>query len=583
MGEQPELDDEALDQPGLRELREAVATRFRRGLPPRASVVQDGIAGVSVAVANVPDGMANGILVGVSPIHGLYATMLGPLVGGIFSSSQLMVITTTAAASLTASQSLASLPAETRPRALFALAALAGVFLTLSGLLGVARLTRFVSYSVLTGFLAGISVLLVLSQLPTVTGYAAHGGNKVAQTVDLAAHPGSIDPATLVVAAVTLVLALLLPRTRLGPLGRLVAIAVPSALVALIGLESVQVVRDMGAIPRGVPRPEWPSFLEFAPAVATGALSVAVVVLVQGVGVSQNAPKNPGGGRASVQRDIVAQGLANMASGLFRGLPVGGSLSATALGVLAGARTRWSSIFAALGMAVIVLGVPELVSLVAMPSLGALLILAGIGGLKPRELLAVVRTGWPSLLAAVTTFLGTLFLPIQAAVALGVVLSALLYVSESSTDVSVVELAERDDGRMDERAPPPRLPSRRVTTLDVYGHLFYAGARTLERLLPTPRDAERPVVVLRLRGRRTVGATLIDILARYAAALQAAGGRLYLSGVAAEAYDQIVRTGKLRLTGPVRAYESTPVLGESTREARADAETWLASRGDDSA
>ena len=569
-----------LDQPGLRELREAVATRLRRGLPPRASIAHDGVAGVSVAVANVPDGMANGLLVGVSPIHGLYATMLGPFVGGIASSSQLMVITTTAAASLTAGQSLASLPAATRAQALFVLVALAGLFLTAFGLLGLARLTRFVSYSVLTGFLAGISILLVLSQLPTVTGYAATGGNKVAQTVDLAAHAGAMDPATVAMAALTLVLAVLLPRTRLGSLGRLVAIAVPSAVVGLAGLRTVQVVRDVGAITGGVPLPEMPSFLRYAPVVVTGALSVALVVLVQGVGVSGNVP-NPDGSRTSVRRDIVAQGVANIASGLFRGLPVGGSLSATALGVIAGARTRWTSIFAGLGMAVIVLGVPELVSLVAMPSLGALLILAGLGGLKPHELRAVSRTGWPSLLAGATTFLATLFLPIQAAVGLGVVLSALLYVGTSSTDVSVVELVERDDGRLEEREPRDRLASHQATTLDVYGHLFYAGARTFERLLPTPRGAERPVVVLRLRGRRALGATLIDVLARYAAALHEAGGRLYLSGVGREAYDQIVRTGKLRLSGPVRAYEATSVLGESTREAGADARAWLVALDDE--
>ena len=152
----------ALDQPGLAELREAVATGLRRGLPHRATVVEDGLAGLSVAVANVPDGMANGLLVGVSPIHGLYATMLGPLVGGILSSSQLMVITTTAAASLTSSQSLTSVPDAARAEALFVLAALVGVFLTAFGLLGFARLTNFVSYSVLTGFLAGISIIGVV-------------------------------------------------------------------------------------------------------------------------------------------------------------------------------------------------------------------------------------------------------------------------------------------------------------------------------------------------------------------------------------------------------------------------------------
>jgi SulP family sulfate permease len=570
----------APDQPGLAELREAVATGLRQGLPPRATLAQDGLAGLSVAVANVPDGMANGLLVGVSPIHGLYATMLGPLVGGILSSSQLMVITTTAAASLTSSQSLANVPDPARAEALFVLAVLVGLFLTAFGLLGLARLTNFVSYSVLTGFLAGISILLVLSQLPTVTGYAAVGGNKVSQALDVARHAGDLDPASVAIAAATLVLAVLLPRTRLGSFGRLLAIALPSAVVAVAGLEGVRIVQDVGEITRSVPTLEVPSLLRYGPALVTGALAVAVVVLVQGVGVSRNAP-NPGNAPASVRRDLVAQGLANVASGLFRGLPVGGSLSATALGVLAGARTRWTSIFAGLAMAAIVLGIPGLVSLVAMPSLGALLILAGVSGLKPRELRAVLRTGWPSLLAAVTTFGATLFLPIQAAVALGVVLSALLYVSESSTDVSVVELVEREDGRLQEREPPRRLPSGRATTLDVYGHLFYAGARTLERLLPEARGAERPVVVLRLRGRRDLGATLIDVLARYADAITAAGGRLYLSGVGRHAYDQIVRTGKLRLAGPVRAYEMTPVLGESTREARADAESWLVDREGD--
>jgi SulP family sulfate permease len=566
--------DAALDQPGLGELREAVATSFRRGLPRRATAAQDAIAGLSVAVANVPDGMANGLLVGVSPIHGLYATMVGPFLGGIASSSQLMVITTTAAASLTASQSLASVPAAARTESVFVLAALVGVFLIAFGMLGFARLTNFVSYSVLTGLLAGISVLLALSQLPTVTGYAAQGSNKVFQALDILVHAGQVDPTSMAVAALTLILAVLLPRTGLGAFGRLVAIAVPSVLVAVAGLDGVRVVSDVGEITRSVPTPAVPSLLELGPAVITGALAVAIVVLVQGVGVSRNAP-NPDDAPASARRDIVAQGVANLGSGLFGGLPVGGSVSATALGVLAGARTRWTSIFAGLIMAAIVIGIPGLVSRVAMPSLGALLILAGLSGLKPRELKAVLRTGWPSLLAAVTTFVATLFVPIQAAVGLGVVLSALLYVSESSTDVSVVELVEREDGRLVEREPPRRLPSRRATILDVYGHLFYAGARTLERMLPEVHGAERPVAVLRLRGRRDLGATLIDVLAHYADAITGAGGRLYLSGVGPQAYEQIVRTGKLRLTGPVRAYEVTPVLGESTREAHADAEAWL--------
>jgi len=160
-----------------------------------------------------------------------------------------------------------------------------------------------------------------------------------------------------------------------------------------------------------------------------------------------------------------------------------------------------------------------------------------------------------------------------------VALSALLYVYASSADVSVVELVARPDGRIEEREPPKRLPSDRVTVLDVYGHLFFAGARTLERRLPTPQDAERPVVILRLRGRTAVGATLVEVLSNYADRLREANGRLYLTGLSEEAYEHVARTGKLRLSGPVRAYEATPIVGESTRKALADAQTWLVGQG----
>jgi SulP family sulfate permease len=563
-----------LDQPGLGELREAVANYTRRRIPGRATLRQDATAGLSVAVANVPDGMANGFLVGVNPIHGLYATAFGPLAGGIAASTQLMVITTTAAASLTASQALGRLRGEARTDALFVLVILTGAVQLLLGVLGLGRLSRFVSFSVTTGFLAGISVQLILSQLPTITGYAAMGQNRVTQTLDLLAHLGEVDPWSFAMALLTLALAILLPRTRLQNFGRLVAIVTPSVLVALLQLESIRIVRDAGEIPRGVPTPDLPSIFDVAFDVLTGALSLAIVILVQGVGVGQSVP-NPDGSRSSVSRDFVAQGVANMASGLFRGLPVGGSLSATALNVISGARSRWASIFAGIWMAVIVIGVPGAVSYVAMPALGALLVLAGASSLKPRTLLSILRTGWPSRLAAITTFLATLLLPIQAAVGIGVVLSALLYVNRSATDVTMVELVMHSDGRIEERTPAARLASNDTTVLDIFGHLFYAGARTLEQMLPSPRGAEHPVVILRLRGQSTLGATLIDVLSHYADELEQVGGRLYLSGLSERVHDQLVRTGKLRLTGPVRAYMATPVRGEATGAALADARAWL--------
>jgi SulP family sulfate permease len=559
--------------PGIHELREAVEnTRCR--MPGRATVRQDAIAGLTVAIASVPDGMAGGLLAGVNPIYGLYASMVGPIVGGALASTRLMVITSTSAASLVAGQALIGITSGDRDSALFLMVVLAGAFAIAFGFLGLGRMTRFVSYSVMTGFLTGIAVVLILSQLPTVVGYAGEGANRIAQTFDLLRRLDEISFVSLLLSVLTVVLIVLLQRTRLRSFASLVAIAVPTVLVALFGLANVPIVADIGTIPRGIPIPTLPAFADTLE-VITGALSLAVIVLVQGAGVSQSVP-NPDGSRSRASRDFIAQGAANIASGLFRGLPVGGSLGATALNVVSGATRRWAAVFAGLWMAVIVVGLPGLVAHVAMPALAALLIVAGIKSIKPVDVTSVWRAGWPSRLAGATTFVTTLVLPIQAAVSLGVAISMLLYVNWSSTDVTVVELVAGPDGRIRERKPPERLPPGSVTVLDIYGHLFYAGVRTLERLLPRPeRGAEHPVVVLRLRGRSGLGATLEEVLSNYAEQLASVHGRLYLSGLSKQAHREVTAMAKLSLSGPVRAYEVTPILGESTRQARADAEAWL--------
>lgn len=571
--EAPEEGLAQVQMPGLQELREAAAYA-RRKLPGRASFRRDAIAGLNTAIANVPDGMANAVIVGVNPIYGLYATTVGPFVGGIFASTRLIIITTTAAASLTAGQSITRVPAEDRPSALFVLVVLTGLFQVLFGVLRFGTLARFVSYSVSVGFLTGVAVLLILSQLGTVTGYDTSGANRLLEAADLLGNLDEVHVASLGLALLTFAMAVILPRTPIGKMGRLIAIIVPSVIVAVLGWEGVQVVNDVGEIPGGIPTPSMPSFeLQLWLDLVTGALSLAVVILVQGTGVSQSVP-NPDGSRSRISRDFIAHGAANVASGFFRGLPVGGSVSATALSVVAGARSRWGAITAGLWMAVIVAVFPSAVAQIAMPALGALLILAGLSSIKPSNFAAVTNAGWAAILAGLMTFLATLFLPIQVAVASGVALAALLYLTQSASDLFVVEQVELADGRIEERRAPSRLPDHTVTVLDVYGNLFYAAARKLEQMLPSP-DAKGAAVVLRLRGRTAYGATLVDVLSSYAENLARHDGRLYLVGISSNAFGQIVHSGKLHPDGPLRAYPATPVLGESTRRAVIDAEEWL--------
>jgi sulfate permease, SulP family len=578
LGDIPDPADESGPEVGTGPLRRVVEMARRVG-PRRATVRDDAVAGLIGAVGNVPDGMASAVLAGVNPIHGLYATTAGPLVGGLLVASPLIVVTTTSAAALSAGAAVSGVPVDQRVEALFLLVIIVGLIQVAAGLLRLGRFTRFVSHSVMVGFLTGVATLMILGQFGAITGTDPQGSGNLAKAIDVVTHPSQIDPVSLLVGIAAIGLAIAPIRGPLKRIAPLIAIAVPAVAVYVLGLDSVQTVQDVGDIPSGIPLPALPSVDLLSVELITGAAAVAAIILVQGAGVAESFP--PGGGRPTrPSRDFVAQGAANIVSGTFRGIPVGASVGSTALSVSSGARSRWAAVMAGLFMLLVLVVLAPVVELVPMPALAGLLIVAGVGTINITEASAIWRTSVISRIAIVATFVATLYLPIQAAVGIGVLLSTLLYLNQASMDVAVTELIARPDGRIEERPPPERLPSERPTILDIHGSMFYAGAQTVARLLPAPEGAVRPVVILRLRGRTKVGATFIQIVDRYARRLQNVGGRLYLSGVDDHVRIQLVRSGKLDVGGEVWVEEVTPIIGESTARALGKAETWLLASSD---
>ena len=249
-------------------------------------------------------------------------------------------------------------------------------------------------------------------------------------------------------------------------------------------------VADVGDIPTGVPLPQLPAFGDLSVSLVTGALAIAAIVLVQGSGVAESSP-NLDGSRSDPNRDFIAQGVANVAAGLFQGQPVGGSVGQTALNTSSGAATRWAAVISGVWVLVILLVFSGAVGEVVMSSLAAVLIYAASRSIRVAQIKVVWRSGINSQIAVCITFVATLLLPIAAAVGLGVIVSLLLQLNQGISDLRVVELRRRDDGRFEERPAPAVTPDRHVLVIDAYGSLLYAGARTLQIRLPDPagRDA----------------------------------------------------------------------------------------------
>ncbi|WP_322919157.1 SulP family inorganic anion transporter [Nocardioides renjunii] len=553
---------------------------FRRRLlelaPRRATVKQDLVAGIPGAISSVPDGMAAGVLAGVSPVHGLYASIFGPIGGGLTSSSRLMIITTTSAAALAAGSAVAGTPPDRRPQALFLLTLIAGGLMVAAALLRLGRYTRFVPHSVMIGFLTGVACNIMFGQLPDLVGSDVSGDFALAKAWNLLLDPGSADPASIAVGAAAMAI-LVLGGRRLGPYASLLALALPTVVVVLAGADAVQRVSDVGDIPRGLPLPALPRLGELSFDLLTGAFAVAALVLIQGAGVAESSP-NPDGTRSDANRDFLAQGIANVLAGLFRGQPVGGSVGQTALSVAAGAGGRWASIFAGLWMAVILVAFSGVVGAVAMPTLAAVLVAAAYGSLRTGQVRAILRTSQISRIAVCATFVATLLLPVAAAVGLGVVLALMMQINQEALDLRVVRLRPTGTGTFHESPAPARLESRQVLLLDIYGSLYYAGARTLQAHLPDPEGSDHPAVVLRLRGRAMLGATSYVVLSDYAAKVAAVGGRLYLAGLDPAVITQLRRNRTVEHAGDVVLFEATDVVGEASLGAYTEAEEWLAAQ-----
>lgn len=559
---------------GRRRLRRAAAGALREVRPRRATLREDVLAGVPGAISSVPDGMASSVLVGVNPVYGLYASAFGPIAGGLTTSTRLMVVTTTGAAALAAGSALSGVGADDRDGSLFLLVVLAGAAMIVAGALRLGRYTRFVSHSVMIGFLTGVAVNIVLGQVPELLGVSASGGFAAAKAADALRHLGDADPATVLVGLGAVGVIVVADRTPARLVGAVLALAVPTVAVVVTGADSVARVRDQGTIPAGLPMPQLPELRLLSFELVAAALSIAAIVLVQGVGVAESAP-NPSGARSSPDRDFVGQGIANLASGLFRGIPVGGSVGQTALNVSSGARSRWGAIWSGGWMLMILLVASEVVALVAMPTLAAVLVYAAVGSLRITQVSTVLRTGQIPRLAVVATFVATVFLPVPVAVGTGVALSLVLQLDRDALDLVVKQIERRADGAYVERDPPAVLPSGTVILLDVHGSLLYAGSRTLQVRLPDPAASHEAVVVLRLRGRTSLGATFFTVVSDYARRLADTGGRLYLSGVDPGVLDALRRTDRLSADGPIAAYAATDVLGESSEQAVADATVWL--------
>ena len=535
---------------------------------------EDIMAGLVLGIESVPDGLAQGFLAFVNPVFGLYGYMMGTFSAAFFTSSTFMVVQATGAMSLVVS----SVPQIHHPgqgnQSLFALAILTGIIMLVLGLLKLGSLIRFVPHSVMTGFVNAVALLIILGQLNDLTGHNPGGSNKIFQAINHVRTLNEVDLPTLMVGLVTIFLIITLEKTKLKALGLVVAMIVASLLVPLFGWDSVATLNDIAEVPESLPRPVLPA-LSLFPSLIIPALSLAFVGLVQGASITKSYV-NPDGKYPDASGDFVGQGVANLASGLFQGMPVGGSFSATALVTNAGARSRFANIFAGITIAVVIVLFGPSIGYIAMPAMAGLLIVIGFRTFKPEQVEMVWKTGPVQQVVMGITFISCLLIPLQYAVLVGVAMSLLLFVIQQSNKITIKQWKETEGPYPIEQDPPETLPANDVLLLIPYGSLFFAAAPIFEKQLPdVTEETTNTAVVLNLRGYEDLGSTFLEVLERYTDDLQEHHSKLILGGVHESVIGQLEKTGLVKKIGRENVFVVSEQIGQAGAAAWDAASKWV--------
>lgn len=545
--------------------------------PTRTGFVPNTISGLATGLFSIPEGMAYAQLAGVNPVYGLYSGIVATIVASLTTGTILMMSTLTSAIALAVASVMqnAGIQDSQMPAALFTVTFLVGAIMFVLGILRLGSIVNFVSNAVMTGFVAGASLLIILGQEHHLTGYSPQGSDQWQKTINWLQNIDQWNMTTVAVSVAVIIFMVILKRIR--PLEKFAAIVVLVVATVVVNYFQIQVelVGSIATIPNSLPPFMLPDF-SLLPQLALGAVSVALVALAQGAGISTAIP-NPDGSKASASRDFIGEGLGNLAGSFFQSMATGGSLSRTGISVGAGANSRWGGVFAGLWLGLIVLLFGSAAEKVPLAVIGGMLTVIGVELIMARVPSArlVLRTGaWGPIAAMTITFLSALFIPLQYTIFLGAALSLFLYVVASTNKFRLQQAVRLEDGGWEMRNAPKTLASNTTTVLVVQGLDFFAEVPALDDQMPPERDALNAVVILVLRDMHSITSTAIRWLERYAKNLQATGGALMLADVNAGVLDALKKSGALEIISSDHVFPATPRVLEAEETAWQAAQQW---------
>ena len=492
----------------------------------------DAVAGLTVAIVALPLAMALAIASGTTPDKGLVTTVVAGLLISALGGTRFQIGGPTGAFIPVVYVVISAHGFD----GLVLATLMAGILLVFAGLMKVGALMRFMPQPLVTGFTSGIAVIIAASQLKDALGLPLETvpAEFIPRIRLLAAHLGEANPTALALAAGSVALIVGLRRHAPRAPGFLLAVLLSAALVALAGLQVDTIASRFGGIPSSLPMPQWPALsLERLLALVPAALTIAFLAGIESL-LSAVVADGMSGGKHRPNTELVAQGVANVASALVGGLPATGAIARTATNIRSGARSPLAGVLHAVFVLGFMLLLAPLAGYVPLPTLAGVLLVVAWNMSEREHFMHTLRAPKGDRAVLLATFATTVLVDLTFAIEVGIVIAAFVFMSRMADVVEVqsgLQLSDGDDAPEDltQRARVPH----DVQVYRISGPLFFGATGRLESVLD---DAATPprAYILRMGQVPMVDASGVHALKTLYERCRRRGTQLVISGLRAQ-------------------------------------------------
>lgn len=528
----------------------------------RETTRADAMAGLTGALVALPQGVAFATIAGMPPEYGLYAGMIPAVIAALFGSSWHLVSGPTTAASIVLF-SVLSPHAEPGSAQYVSLALtltfMVGVIQIVMGLAKLGTLVNFISHSVVTGFTAGAAILIATNQLKHFTGLPVPRGASFADTWGmLFGHFGQIDPGITLTGIVTLLLGIAVKRW-LPKLPYMIVAMLGGALFGyVLTIWKGMTLPTVGALPASLPPFSTPSLDgESIRAVASGVIAVTLLALTEAVSIAR-ALAARSGQNVDGNQEFVGQGMSNIAGAFFSGYVATGSFNRSGVNFAAGAKTPLAAMLAGLFLLVLVLFVAPWAQYLPNAAMAGILFLVAWGLIDFEEIFHVLKTSRAESAILLATFAATLFLTLEEAIIIGVLMSLAIYLSRTSKPQVRVRAPNPFNAKrkFTDADHAPQCPQLRFVRID--GSIFFGATSHIRESL-SAQDYDQPGqkhVAIVAHGINFIDLAGAHYLAEEAERRREQGGGLYFIRVKDTVQEQLAESGVLKTIGGANLFDS---------------------------